>query len=77
MINKSLDFVLTDDLIKEIGNRFEDWIFSGRQSKIKSKEDTLTVRKYRGDLTVCSGLSSQMSKLINDDFERDGIEEDG
>ena len=63
----NLEFVLTEDLIEELGNRHEHWIFAGIKTNVKNKDDMVTLKRYSGNYTVCSGLASQMQFLINHD----------
>jgi len=59
----------TDDIIKELGNRYEHFVFSGMQTAIGGKDKILTTRKWQGNSATCIGLAHMLTNVIYDDHQ--------
>ena len=73
----NLELILLDDLITELGNRFEHFVFSSMQTKIGGEDKILTFRKWKGNPATCCGLCSQLQIVItNKQLEENELTED-
>ena len=53
----NLEFVLTEDLIEELGNRHEHWLFAGVKTNVKNKDDVSKAVELGADgIFVASGI---------------------
>jgi len=59
-----LSLIPLNDIIKELDNRFEHWIFSGIQTHIGKDDNVFTVRQWNGNSATCSGLASMIQITI-------------
>ena len=72
MTSEDLKLISTDDLLAELGSRFDHWVFSGGQIGIHGKDNIRTIRRYRGNYLECIGLSRLIERVVIDDFENTG-----
>ena len=75
-----LSLVPIDDIISELSNRYEHFVFSGMQIGIGGKDKILTLRKWFGNTATCIGLASMLTDAIysvhrddNELEEKDGL----
>lgn len=59
----------TKDLIGELVSRFDHVVFSGVKVLDTARTNSLNVRKFYGNHIVCAGLCTQLTGLINEDYE--------
>ena len=74
---KDIQLIDTDTLLNELGSRFDCWIFAGQQRGIETPMNVRTRRKYiHGGYghAICLGLCSQLSDMINVDFENMSVD---
>lgn len=71
-----IKLISTEELLYELGSRFDSWIFAGQRVGIKSRDNVRTTRRYssEADHATCLGLCLQMTNVINQDFENASIE---
>lgn len=62
---KEVEIIPTEVLLKELQNRFDHLIVSGRRKALKNEGGSITVERWKGDYSICIGLCSQMSYGIN------------
>lgn len=62
-----LSLVSIDNIITELSNRYEHFIFSGMQTGIGGKDKILTTRKWGGNSATCVGLASMLAGVISSD----------
>ena len=72
MTEEDLKLLSTDDLLAELGSRFDHWVFSGGQIGIQGKNNMRTVRRYGGHYLECIGLARLVERVVIDDFESTG-----
>lgn len=73
-MENDLSLVPYEDLLKELDNRFEHWVFSGVKIGLGGQNgvgNILTVRKWSGNSATCSGLASMMPVAIYDSQMQD------
>ena len=69
-----IKLITTDDLIKELLNRFDHAVFAGCRVKELgkgvdgTKGDIQTLRRWFGNSYTCAGLSSSLQRTILKDF---------
>lgn len=62
-MNKTdLSLVSTNDMLIELNRRFDVWLFTGMQ--LKTHEDILTLRKWRGNSAAVMGLAAQIQQVV-------------
>ena len=66
---KTLDLISSDDLIKELEERFEHFVFSGMRTKV-GKYSITSYRRWNGNDTTCLGLCSELQHDINVDSSK-------
>ncbi len=55
----------TEELVTELKDRFEHLVIGGIRTGVKTKDDIVTLRRWKGDCSVCSGLCSQIVTDVN------------
>lgn len=67
-MENDLSLVPYEELLKELDNRFEHWVFSGAKNINSSGGiKSMTVRRWGGNSMICSGLASMMSVAVYDE----------
>jgi hypothetical protein len=64
------ELISTEDLIKELYNRFDDVIIAGLRIGYEGKKD-IVIRHWKGSLTTCAGLASQIQHCVNEQQLKD------
>lgn len=71
---EDLNLIPTDDLLREVSNRFEHFVFAGYASNAGKN---YTRRIYKGNFVVCCGLCDTVKSIVLSDFEANRIEPKG
>lgn len=58
-----LAFATDEELINELGKRFEGAIFASEKSS-RDDEKSITYRRWFGSLTMCVGLAERMRQFL-------------
>lgn len=66
-----LELYSTDDLIAELGKRFEHFVIAGRGKRIKSKGG-YDFDSFEGNWIVCLGLCEKVKLTIAEDYKEKG-----
>jgi hypothetical protein len=62
---KEIEIFTTADLLNELRNRFDHCVFAGRRRSIKNDGSTMTVSRWKGDHTICEGLTTELAFDLN------------
>ena len=65
-----LQLIGTKEILEELKSRFEHMVFAGVKTHVHKENDSVTVRRYSGNLTVCRGLCSELETDIADEHKR-------
>jgi len=72
MTSEDLKLISTDDLLAELGSRFDHWVFGGGQVGVQGQNNVRTIRRYNGHYFYCIGLARLVERVVIDDFEETG-----
>ena len=64
----NLSLIPLDDLLNEVSNRFDGFIYMGVQSNTKSNLDTYH-RSWAGGSATCLGLCDLLHGIIEKDYD--------
>lgn len=66
---KDLSVYPTDDLLTELSERCESFVFMGEVKGIKTK-DIMTIYRFKGNNFICSGFTSALDGYIMHDYHK-------
>ncbi len=69
VIMDELGIIPTEDLIQELGKRFEHWVFAGIQTGYEGHDKARTKRHFDGNMATCAGLCTLLQTMIAETFE--------
>ena len=61
MPSQEIKLAPTNELVDELRTRFEHFIIGGIKTNIHSQTDMVTIRRWKGNYTLCTGLCSEIA----------------
>lgn len=61
---QDLEIATTKSLIEELMKRFEHIIIGGVRTKVYTNDDIISLRRFKGNYTLCTGLCSEIQSDV-------------